>query len=164
MTAKLTGYQLFMGAASAISLTLLGVLVTQMLGQAGTLGAHGERLDQLDGSITRSQTVLSERFDEMEAILAGIQRALDISATDLKRLIADMGIVESGEVFEAAVYDGSVWIFPTTDNVASRLQEAGIEREQVNNALFGYRVINVEPTATIDEPSQPADDPVKTDE
>lgn len=85
-----------------------------------------------------------KRFDVLDQSMSKISTHIDASSIDLGAVIAKLGIAKPNEVFDAAVYDGSVWAFPADAAVSAKFEQAGIRREQVNSALFGYRVMSLE--------------------
>lgn len=66
MAAKLTGREIFIGAATSASVALLAVVVAFLLSQASTLGTHGEKLTNIENSLVRLESNLGKRFDEVE--------------------------------------------------------------------------------------------------
>lgn len=148
MASKLSLYQIITGGFSALAATLAAAIFAQMLSQSGTLGEHTEKLNGLDAAIARLESTMKERFDGLDQSVSKISSRIDASSIDLGSVIARLGIVKQGEVFDAAVYDGSVWAFPADASVSAKFEQAGIRREQVNSALFGYRVISIEAIGT----------------
>ncbi|WP_442580604.1 hypothetical protein ACSBOB_00950 [Mesorhizobium sp. ASY16-5R] len=148
--AKFSLYHLFIGVASAVSLTLLGVLVSQMLTQAGTLGEYGARLKTIEDGVattganivTLSQAV-DQGFLKADTNFENLKTTFDEDATDPTKMIASMGLVEPGEVFGAVIYNNALWAFPASEAMAVRLQASGLRREQVNSALHGYKVRSI---------------------
>ncbi|MEP9397733.1 hypothetical protein [Mesorhizobium sp. KR2-14] len=156
MAARLSGKEIFIGAASSASVALLAVVVAFLLTQASTLGTHGEKLSQIENSIARMETNLGARFDAVEAKLDRIKVQMEAREIDLPVLLARMGMVEKNEVFSAAILDDAVWLFSSDEKVAERLINSGMRRERVNETLFGFRVmpasllqdgVHVEPAA-----------------
>ncbi|KQZ27900.1 hypothetical protein ASD50_20335 [Mesorhizobium sp. Root552] len=144
MTNKLSTYQIVTGGLSAIAATIAAAIFAQMLSQSNTLGEHTEKLNGVDTAIGRLEATMMKRFDAVDQSISKISSRIDASSIDLGSVIAKMGIVTPNDVFDAAVYDGSVWAFPADASVSAKLEQAGIRREQVNSALFGYRVMSLD--------------------
>lgn len=156
---KFSAYHLFLGIASAVSLALLGVLVSQMLSQSYTLGDYGARLTSIEnnGSSTAANIVnlqqsVNQGFLKVSTDLEHLKTTFDKNATDPASMVATLGLAEPGEIFGAVIYKDALWAFPANEAMAMRLQASGLMREQVNSALHGYKVMNVSAVGLIAAP------------
>lgn len=144
----------FIGTASAASVALLAVVVTFLLGQASTLGSHGERLAGIDGKLTELGTSIQSVDQNVSGVIdqiEGLRKEIRATQIDLGSIVVDLGLASRGDVFTAAVIEDSVWVFSYDDGVVEKLTRAGFSREQANDALSGYRVLPLAATMRVSE-------------
>ncbi|ESY21424.1 hypothetical protein [Mesorhizobium sp. LNJC394B00] len=148
---KVTLFEGVLGLAVAVSVGLLSVIVGYQISQAGTLGEHSEKLNALQASITTRidtlETNLSAKLDDAGATQKTILKAMDVNANDPTKLLVQMGVIGQGDAFAATVHDGGLWVIPVQDAVAAKIEKAGLKRQQINNGVTGYRVLDLKAMA-----------------
>ncbi|MER8709131.1 hypothetical protein NKH49_26925 [Mesorhizobium sp. M1088] len=149
--AKFTLYNGFLGLASAVSVALLSVIVAYQISQAGTLGEHGQKLTSMESSLTvrmnSMENSLSAKLDSVSQDQKTMLKAMDLSSNDPTKLLVQMGIIGEGDAFAATIHDGGLWVIPAQASVAAKIEKAGLKREQINNGVMGYRVLDFKASA-----------------
>lgn len=117
------------------------------------LGDHGARLQNIESVVqkTSSDVIdlknnLGDQVSKVDHDLSRMQEKLDLATTSPSDVITELGLAEPDEVFAAMVYKGGLWVFPATASLSNRLKAAGFQREQVNEALYGFKVKSLETT------------------
>lgn len=156
-----SGYQIFMGFGITATTLLAGAIFVQMLTQAEKLGDHGARLQIIENSTTSTlsnlvnlQYSVDQGFAKVDGALENLKITLDKNATDPASMIASLGLAEPGEIFGAAIYRDALWAFPASEAMAVRLQASGLQRQQVNSALHGFKIMSVNGVGHIAPPAQ----------
>ncbi|RVD71394.1 hypothetical protein EN751_15645 [Mesorhizobium sp. M4A.F.Ca.ET.029.04.2.1] len=149
-TNKLTGYQIFVGVGLTATTLLAGAIFVQMLSQAEKLGDHGARLVTIEDTVKTAaanvvtlQQSVGEGFLKIDGSLSALRTTMDKNASDPTTMISSLGLAEPGEVFGAVIYKDALWAFPASETMATRLRNSGLERVQVNSALYGFKVMSI---------------------
>lgn len=151
----------FVAIASAVSLVLLGTLVSQQFELSNQIGQHTEKFNSIEGSFTsldktlgtisieiaNSETALAAKLDTLATSLTHLKSSIDVRDVDIGKVLATMGVVENNTAFYAAIYRDHVWVFPSDDVANAKFLARGLSREPINSALAGYKVLSLNAVA-----------------
>lgn len=145
-------YEIARGIAAVLGIPALlvlgGITYTQLSDlqqQVGILTGEMKAVDVQFANADKSRQnlgslVLTE-FQKTNRAVDEVRATVELSQMDLGRILVSMGTVPRGNVFDAAIIDGDVWIFPGKQSLAMILEQKGMKRKQVNHAITGYPVI-----------------------
>ena len=127
----------------SVAVGLAGIVLAFSFGISSTQGDILKDVGKIEANLVNIERRMAETRDGLAALterVATVQTAVTTSQVDARRLLVASGLVSNSDVFETAVINGSVYLFPDPE-LAERLKATGTEFEQLTPALSGIRVM-----------------------
>ena len=142
---------------SAITIVMVGAAIGFLYDLNASTSRNTEKLAAMDGRFDRLERDVAALSGEISGAIAvvrgdieamstkidNVQKSIDLREVDLGKILTRMGTVGTEWTFHAAIYDEHVWIFPTSEDAIQSFARRGLEREAINTAVTGFKLVPV---------------------